>query len=415
MALTLKNIAILAGIFLVSVYWVSGFFGVSGIVPALLITAAITGVGSWMKWFNPFKLNARGAQTVFVIGLIGTGLFAGWFSAFGLTPDSFGLGPAAPAMQPLVPFAPTAPATMDACKAGISEYLVGKKATVTFNAFDAEAANPYSAAVDSTIFIVKNGDVVTSADTTAYDMATYSVGDVISVYGKASSGATYYVDDKTDICITSEAFPIDLKARAIVAIANLQVTCYDDTGSASCSGGTNTSQEDYDITLGASEETTFFARVKVNAANKAHSLMGLAVLTTNDIDTVKPTGSEWTAVTVPDYLNVQVSPDGSLGENITGGYEKAWVLSAPVMLHQWDWVKYQFKIESGSTDPATATTFQGSDNAIVCFLDGGRTRGDDGKLYFDIKTHTDTEANVGLVENFTYPVSGDSCMAIEGI
>jgi len=418
MAIGMKGIAILVGIFLLSSYVVAPYLGLSGMIPVLAVTALIAVLLTKTKGFNPLGKSFK--SNTFLMGLLiplfVIGLYAGYFESFGLNAASFGLVPGSTSTP--MPFIETPTEVKDACKASVNPYIIGKAATVTITAYDKESTTPYSGGVNAALFIARNGDILSTIDGS---MSNYAVGDVINIYGQDNSTG-YYVDDKLGVCINSEAFPVSLDAHAVAATASVTVSCFDDTGASACSSGTNATEEDFDITLSASEETTFFLKVKEATAVKSFNLFGVATRVTNDIATCEPTGSEWIERTVPDFMNKNLAASANpTGTNVTNGYGNFWTLGTPenpnnVLLTEYQWRKYEFKIKAGTTDPSNTDLFSSSDMCIACFFDATRTRGEDGKLYYDAFTHTSSEANVGFVENYTHPEGGTgACVVIEGI
>jgi hypothetical protein len=294
----------------------------------------------------------------------------------------------------------------------VNPNLVGKAATVTINAYDMASNTPYSSAVDTTAYIVSDGQVVKTTDTSSYSMSGYSVGDVISVYGGSSS---YYLADKKDVCIDKEQFPLELDAYAVVAQSDLQITGYDDTGATTLSAGTTPGEEDYDITIGADGEESFYLKIKVNVANKAFNLYGVATTVANDIDECEPQDTVFTEVPAPRWLKGLSVANETSEENLTGVNFDTWVLPEPILLTEWESKKYQFNFKASSTDPTTNSDFGSSDMCIVCFFDAVWDRGDDGKLYLDFYTHDSSESDVGMAGLPTLPVGKQDCVVTEGI
>jgi hypothetical protein len=227
---------------------------------------------------------------------------------------------------------------------------------------------------------------------------------------------------------------LTINAHTAAATTDLVITCYDSTGASELSAGTNSSQEDYGITLGANGEDTFYCKIKLNAADKAYHLAAIAVSAFNDIRDVrleafdKATGitltesqKTFSSGYLPLYLsNAKITCDtsgacGSSNTNVTG-YDRVYVLDEPILLHEWDEVQYQFTIYASSTDPTTTTEFGNSDMGIICFLDAVWDRDyQDGKEYFTYYTRDTDENDVGVSNTVSYPVGKDDCVVIEGI
>ena len=125
---------------------------------------------------------------------------------------------------------------------------------------------------------------------------------------------------------------------------------------------------------------------------------------------------------MPDFLDLALTPHnlnenatGGGGENVTTGFGDLWVLANPIMLHEWDEVKYKFSITAGGTDPAANEDPSSSDVAIICFLDGTWARASDGTIKYGIYQQDENEANVGATEGTSQPMTSGACVQIEGI
>jgi hypothetical protein len=243
----------------------------------------------------------------------------------------------------------------------------------------------------------------TLTDTSASSF-TATVGDLVDVYG---SGSSYYVEPATNFCVDSERPTLEMKAHAIASESDLDVTLYDDTGSTELSSGTSNC-EDYTLTMGADETKVIYAKLKVNAANKAYQVAAVAVAPINDIEDIYPSGASaglFTKVATPKHMKsvgIIVNQSDS-SATITKDYT-VYKLNSPVLLHEWDSVTYQFTVEASSTDPAgTACTVSGCDGFAILFKDATWTRGSDGKMYFDFYTHDSSETDVGLDETDNNP------------
>jgi hypothetical protein len=302
----------------------------------------------------------------------------------------------------------------------VSDELRGKTATVTVDAKDMAAnAGAGGSSVDVLAYVTnsKNGGVYTLRDTTAGSLSSYSVGTSITFSG---GNGTYYLKPKT-VCIDEQAMPVELDAYAVASVANMEISCYDKTGSAACSAATNNTQEDHTISLGASEENSYFLEVEEATANKAFNLMGIGLASFNDVsevDLIGPTSgdtSTWSKALVPEFMSTTsfAEDDASSVGNITGGFDTLYTRNdGPLLLLEFDSAKYKFNIKAGSTDPSATTTWASSDIAIVCFFDAVTSRGKDGGFYEDIHDHGDNEANVGLDENIIRPVTAGTAVDI---
>lgn len=352
-------------------------------------------------------------ETIALIAVALVTFMFGGFSIFDLTPASLGFG--ANLGGGLLPGGNIGQQGLPSGECSVPDEIRGVAATGTVNAYDLESLTPYSAAVDTTAYFVDAaGNVVASSDTTAYSLTGYSVGEVISIYGGSSS---YYLDPVENYCIDAAAFPLDLDAHAVVTQSGLQITGYDDTGASGLSAGTNTTCEDYDITIGANGEETFYLKLKQNTAVKAFNLFSVHTAVTNDIDECEPQDADWKLVPTAKFMKgLTLSEDAVSGTtNATNVDFTTWVLSAPKFMTEWESVKYQFNFKASATDPATNADFATSDMAIVCFNDATYDRGSDGKIYLDYYAHTSAESDVGMAGLPTLPVGKQDCTVIEGI
>ena len=330
-----------------------------------------------------------------VIGVILVGIPAGWFSSLGFGPTMFA-APTAPS-APSAPTVPSQPATTtptgEFCVAGI-DYPADSKgdaATVDVYCYDKENNDPFTE-VECLVRFYKNGNKIPAPSSTIGGSFNAAVGDVIEWYG---GNSTYYVDNGK-FCVNSERPSLSIDGHSVAAVSNLQITCYDNTGASELSAGTTSGEEDYDITLGANEETSFFCKLKVNTADKSYYITSIAVGAYNDIDDVRLVAFDkavgWTPTEAQKSFSVGYLPKflshasisnetGGSTTNVTG-YDRVYVLDEPILLHEWDEVQFEFTIEAGSTDPANNADFGKSDMAIICFLDSVWKRGTDGKEYF---------------------------------
>lgn len=405
-------VAVVAG------FLITWFLPGTGIYIAITGFGMIFGLGLWSGRIKFQNIGKKPAMTLTVIMALGFFYFGGFAMLIpGMDMSLFGgLGTATVAGVPGAVTSPVVPAT--GCAAGAQNY--GEATTITLHTYDLESNTPYASEVDLTTNclvykISGTGEsyLYTSDDTSnAQDTGAAAVGDVVRIY----CGGTSYYADVSEACITNAAQSIDIDAHTIQTETNMQITGYDDTEAATLSAGTNTSQEDYDITMGADAEESFYLKLKANAANAAFRLGGIAALARNHTDKISLVSGGFTAGTVPDFLtNLEIGGSAAAMENnITGeSYNYFWRINTPVMLHEWDSVKYQFSVETDSTDPVTTNDFLDSNMAIICFLDAQYAKGDDGLMHLDVYQHDSGEANVGMTEDFTLPVGKTTCVVIE--
>ncbi len=305
----------------------------------------------------------------------------------------------------------------------VSEELRGKASTVTLNGYDQAANSPFSAAVDALVYVEKNGEIVLVRDTTSGSLTSYSVGDRVSIKG---GNASYYVTDK-DFCIDTVQLPVELDVYSVASVGNMEISCFDNTASAACSSATNNTQEDFTISLGASQEETYYLKLEVATANVAFNLYGIAMVAFNDINKVTFLGatsgddSAWSPAVMPINLTGVTfeQDDIEASDNLAGGFDSLYLRdNGPMLMLEWDSAKYKFGIEAGTTDPSATTTFASSDVGIVCFADAVWSRGVDGTMSLGIHNFGDNEINVGLNEDFYKPVTAgtaaDICLTLAG-
>jgi hypothetical protein len=342
--------------------------------------------------------------------LLVAGLFFGWYSGVPVLGDiqNFFKGKVGATAGGVI--------TPTTCADSVSPEIRGTSSTLTFNAYNLEASDPYSSAVDTTVWVYKNGVGATnfvgsSTDTTAYDFSGFTVGDVAYVYG---GGSSYYVEKLENVCVDAQRKNINLNAHAIQTQANMQITGYDDTGSTTLTTGT-TGEENYEISLGANEQKTFYIQLKNNGADAEYDVCGIAVRVTNDVQDCYPVG--YTSGHLAKYLDttpITINQTGAL--NLTGGYDKVYTFD-PIKLHEWESKKFQFVIKASTTDPTASdgASYANADLCIIQFVDCSYGRANDGTIYYDYYTHDESETNVGANEIVFNPYSLHTGVIIEAI
>jgi len=273
----------------------------------------------------------------------------------------------------------------------------GDGATITFNAYDLEQSTETSQAVPISVYNqngVKLQDVDSYMSSTSLTNAV--VGDTLSLAGGNSS---YYVDPANDLGIDSIQKTFKIGAHKIQTEANMLITGYDDTASTALSAADNSSQEDYQISLGASQEKSIYFKVTNNAADAMFRVGGVCTGTEGNVSAFKPADNLWEEAIVPDGLSDAISWFNNGNEQTTGELDKCWRLKVPIDLHEFDDVKYKFTIKAKTTDP---TQNEGSE-AYLLFLDGAHAESSDGTMIFDFYKHDETEGSVGLAETSASP------------
>ena len=405
--MTVPKLLMFAAVFL-AIYWV--LLPVIGFKASTLVSILFTlGIVLVLDYFKilpvfPIPLQKR-VKLFLMIGLIGFSLWsAGYFASLkGLFPGT------------VVTTPPTEKTELKGCV--VSEELKGKTATVYVNAWDLESDQPYSSAVDLTTncWVYRNGNkpinyVGTTTDTSSGTISGFSVGDTIYIY---CGGSSYYVEPVEEFCIDTQTPTVNLNAHKMVSESDLQITAYDDTGSATLSSAT---YADYYITMGAGEKKAIYLKLKVNTANKAFNFGGWAIAKFYNISDVEPQDVEATyeKIGTPNFAEgVNVKVNESAGTTITKDYT-IWKASSPILLREWDSIKEQFVIESDSTnDPVGNEGTTNFNGVAIVALDMQYARGADGKVYLDVYQHDSGEANVGLAEDLTSPYGKTSGVLIE--
>lgn len=385
-----------------------GWFGVP--LAAFLAIAVVFGLGYFGVAFVALGFSKTVYLAVAAIGLIAV-FFGGGFGGL----PSAGLLP------------PSADEARTSCQQLVSEELRGKSADLILNGYDAESNTPFASNTDVPYRLYQNGALATSGTVTIADSvstAGITVGDVISLYG---GNATHYMDAIVNLCIEKESTPIEITARKVVGESDMAITGYDDTGTTALDtpdGTYSTWQEDYEFDMGADDEQSIYIKFKTNVANEVHQLGAICTKgyegVADTIDAITLMEPGWSADVVPKYLanTVLCLNDTTTVQtsNTTDGYEECWRRDAgPLLLHEWDSIKFQYTIETGSgtiaeDDDATPTA---STLVIIGHFDSAWARGDDGKEHLDYYAHTSAKANVGLVENLYSPLGKETAVIIE--
>lgn len=385
---------------------------------ALLVTLGIVflskGIGFGGKMIPFSKGASLGLAAVTLIVAL---FMAGTFASFGALGQPATIG-AIPATQVQ---ATAGGATLSSCEASVSSDIRGTSATVTVNAWDLEADNPYGSAVDvADTFVFKSNSIAASdstnylttlTDTSAGSVTGVKVGEVITIVG-GSSG--YYLEPAEGVCIDGQQKSVNLNAHVVNAEGGYTVVVYDSTGSTALSAGDESI--DYKRSLGANEEQLFFQRPKVDDANNGYWLCGIGYANGLNVSRVTPDSSKFSPAITPLHMKdvaIEINGTDVTSSTMTRTYS-IYKLNTPVLLSEFDEAKWQFTIEAGANDPVGAA---GGDtgSAIVWGItkDCAWTRGTDGRMYYDLYNHTSTQPDSGLQETETSPNGLDVGFAIE--
>lgn len=375
-----------------------------GILIALVINATV---------YRFIRLPKKTGTYVWV-GAIVFAFLVGSFAPFGISTATLFPGTIGPGPGP-------GPIPSTECAASVADDIRGTSATVTVYSYDYASNSPATTSANNAVLYFKNGEYRGSlgVDTAGGSITNVAVGETLTFYddGTNSSGYT----EQKSVCVDAQRKTVNLISYNATYDERVDITCYDDTGGSVCSTGTNSSSEDYDITMGADEETTFYLKVKNSAPNTAFRLGGVATIADQDVDSCKPvSGQGFTEIAVPEFLDATVyltdvsvyNAVGTGNETVTG-WDNVWVLSSPLMLLEWESVKYQFTIESGSNDPTTSPGL--SDVCAVVFLDSTTSLASDLSVKDMIYQDSDSQSNIGVIENTTHPLGGADGVVIEAI
>ena len=401
------------------------FLGLSGFGAWLMFFAVVLLFKGFSKFMSMIKTpGAKTAKTAGVLLLVYVVLAYGVFGFPVLLPqvESLVSGGISAAIIGAPVSAADAAAQTTECSASIVDEERGEEALVTVNGFDIAAAAGYGTIVDFTTNCrhYKNGNqganfIMVSAATSATALSTqYSIGDTIFTY---CGGSSYYVEPVEGLCIDAKTFPLNLRGYGITTAATgVDIAAFDKNHNALTAAG-NTSTGDYDITLGANGEERIYIELTQNVAKKAYNVGAVATAVFNDIDSFEPiAGQGLTQVVEPNFMK-NLAVGGTAGNaNITGLSYDVWKLDTPVLLLEWQDIEFGMVIGAGATDPsATDNVWSTTDGGIVCIVDATYSKGSDGTEHLDIHDHvTDSEADVGFVNNMVFPVGGYDCAVVTG-
>lgn len=291
------------------------------------------------------------------------------------------------------------------------DQTTGTSATIDVSSFDQTSAS--LAEVYPTYYIFDNNGNLLVDGANANTTVTY-VGQKVSFYGGDS---TYYVDKKESVAVTNQRPNVGLSAYAIPSEANMAVVGYDKNGNALTADDNANATMDYSLSLGQSQEERVRVELQTAVADREYHLKGVCTFATNDVASFKVDNSDWTEVMVPEEIKTAsfLIANDTL-DNTTVTYDSCYVYKAGtedvIKLGEWDDYSLNLVIKASSTTDPTANT---GDLAGLLFVDGAWSKGDDGKVYFDIYRH-DANGRVsesGLAETEGSPQGLDVGVVIE--
>jgi len=404
--MSLLTVAILAFVLM----WLLPVFGIAGasVVAVVALAAGLYFIGSAIGVVK----SPLTKQTSAIIGIIG--IFAFVFMSGISLGGFFPAGQIATTTQPPVSSGVITGVSLAACTGSVNPQNLGDAATGVVNAYDTTVDNPTSAAVNSEINVF-HADSIASAgtsnfvakltDTTAGSLTGIQVGDVVTLVGNRSQ--SYYATSKEGICITGASPIINLDVQGIQTEANLQSTLYDSTGAVEASTTVTNSVIDYNESLSANEEKTYFYRIKNNGANAGYNLGGIAFAELTNVSNVKPSGADtalFDLVPTPDYMKNIVVQMNSTGTNTQTVSYTPYKLKTPVLLTEFTHRQYQVTVKASANDPIENQGAATMSGVAISAFDVQDVKASSGSIVKNsIDDGTSSSLDVGLLETFTSP------------
>ncbi len=310
--------------------------------------------------------------------------------------------------QPLLPSSqqPTSVSVDQACANSVSDNVRGTSATLTLNAYDYANQNPLGTNVDTAYSVYAAKDISgtnqasfrsTGTDSTTGTVTTTKVGELVSIFG--NGGVNYYVLPQEGVCVDGQQKPVNLVSYNITTDGNIAGSLFDSNGNALSSGNSAT---DRTFAMAANEKVTIQWELKENSANTAFYLSALGFATGTNITSVEPTGNSkglFTQVFTPQHMK-----DLSIEANLTGDGNRTlsysvWKLNTPVLLKEFEKVKYDLKVTASGSDPLGAAGTATMSGIWGIAKDGTWVRDPlTGSVVFDIQDRTTSQADTGMNE-----------------
>jgi hypothetical protein len=318
-----------------------------------------------------------------------------------------------------------------------------KDATLTVNAFDTGGSSSTEVTdADTSVWKASTNDAygtrLKSASSFTIGGATVSSGlSNKDAYTIVEGDDSYYAAetgraDGEDIDQPPRNIAIDGSTQptyqynlvSVAAESDLSMTAYDDRGN-QLTTGSNSNQEDYEVSLSADEDKTIEVELKQTGTDKYLDACGVAYKTLNDVDDVAavrftgPAGDDvrFADEGVAEHLETDIAMNESngLNENVSK-YDGVFRFDQNVRLGKNDKLVMNFDIQADSDNDPTAVEsgdLTTTDALLVQFKDCDwyETPG----LGADSGYHDESssEADVGLDESDNSPLGGESGMIIE--
>ena len=393
---------------LLTTWIISPFLGIGfSLVAGLLFAAGLLYIG---KWFGFVKVDLFGLNRQFsaIAGII---LLVVSLSFVGINVVGSIAGAVMPAGGMPIITAPVitptgAVSSAEACWNSVTAELRGTASTGDINLYDYAADSPLSAAVDGAVSYYKTGDITSANGANFAGSLTDTSAATVNLengklYTFVGANSTSYYAEPLTLCVNGARPAIALKGYAVATDAQMSSVVYDSTGATALSASSVITNADYTLTMGASEETTVYWKIKQATANKAFWLGAVGTYVGTNMTEASPVSAGFTAVATPQHMqNVAFTFNTSL--TITRSYN-VYKLTTPRLLLEFEEVKYQFKVKASSNNPVVTAGTDGG--ALIGFIakDACWIKGADGTAYFDIHDHTSTEADACSDETDTSP------------
>lgn len=248
------------------------------------------------------------------------------------------------------------------------------------------------------VYTVTEGTDVRVSDAVA-NSTTTSIDKTLMVYG---TGATYYVEPKEETVEQANQI-IELKAQTIVATSDLVWSCYADDGTTALTADDNDSNTaDYaGGAIGASQDYTYYCKLKNNVADKTFRLGAILVYHCGDeVDDFKLNDPRFKAGSLPSGdLTKSFTHYDDTNASTSCSIKRVYEVkdSDYIELQEWtDTGKMPFVLEAGSSQP----TANGDSYIGVIAVDYSYELDEDGIVAGDWYKHDNSNDadDIGLSE-----------------
>jgi hypothetical protein len=263
----------------------------------------------------------------------------------------------------------------DICVSIIPNY--GEQATIEFNCFDQELDTVAEVTVNASIFRV--GESTPIKEKGKWDTSstlTAAVGERLNFYPIYTSSALYYGDPVLDLLVDKENMYVSVNCYNATTAGAVNATAYENDGVTELTPGGSYAQN-FTFPIGAGETDQFFIKVKNIHKDDVYWFCGFAWNYTDNITDVEILDAGWAKDSVPQHLTAY-------------DLDEIWTHDV-IELHEWDWQKFEFSVEAGSTDPIT-------DEIYILIKDCAYYEKVDKTIGFGYADDTPDEADVGMTD-----------------